>query len=215
MERRRISRELHDDLSQKVAKLQFDIETIEQKIPFADIQDERHRLQNLREQTGTLANDLRRVAHGLHPSSLDHLGLTVVLRSYTKEFSRSTGIRVQFTSRKVPRTIPPEVASCFYRIVQEALRNVGKHASEAEVNVRLWGKLNKLDLSIHDNGEGFDMESVRTKGGLGLISMQERVRLVQGTFSLKTQPGRGVQISIEAPLTFGGGISATTDSDCR
>ena len=199
-ERRRISRELHDDLSQKVAKLQFDIEILEQNVPFADTEDARKRLQSVRDQTATLANDLRRVAHGLHPSSLDHLGLTVALRSYTEEFSRSTAVQVQFTSRKVPREIPVEIASCLYRIVQEALRNVGKHASSAEVEVKLVGKPNRLDLSIRDNGEGFDMEAVRAKGGLGLISMQERVRLVQGRFSLKAEPGHGVHISVQVPL---------------
>ena len=199
-ERRRISRELHDDLSQKVAKLQFDIETLEQKVPFADTEDAKKSLRGVRDQTGTLANDLRRVAHGLHPSSLDHLGLAVALRSYAEEFSRSTAVQVQFKSRKVPRDIPAEVASCLYRIVQEALRNVGKHSSSAEVVIMLLGKPNSLDLSIHDNGMGFDSEAVRAKGGLGLISMQERVRLVQGHFSLKAQPGHGVLISVQIPL---------------
>ena len=181
-ERRRISRELHDDLSQKVAKLQFDIEILEQKVPFADTDDAKKKLRDLRDQTGTLANDLRRVAHGLHPSSLDHLGLTVALRSYTEEFSRSAAMQVQFTSRNVPRGVSTEVASCLYRIVQEALRNVGKHANSAKVEITLSGKSNRVDLSIRDNGEGFDIEAVRAKGGLGLISMQERVRLVQGQF---------------------------------
>ncbi len=199
-ERRRISRELHDDLSQKVAKLQFDIETLEQGVPFTNLAGAREKLRQVGDQAGVLANDLRRVAHGLHPSSLDHLGLTVALRSYAEEFSRSTAIPVQFTSRNVPRRIPAEVASCFYRIAQEALRNVGKHAREAAVNIVLTGSSHRLHLSIRDNGDGFDMMLARAKGGLGLISMQERVRLVQGKFSLETQPGHGVHLSVTAPL---------------
>ncbi len=199
-ERRRISRELHDDLSQKVAKLQFDIETLEQGVPFTNLAGAKEKLRHVGDQAGVLANDLRRVAHGLHPSSLDHLGLTVALRSYAEAFSRSTAIPVKFTSRNVPRRIPAEIASCFYRIVQEALRNVGKHARDAAVNIVLTGSSRRLHLSIRDNGDGFDMMLARAKGGLGLISMQERVRLVQGKFSLKTQPGHGVHLSITAPL---------------
>ena len=199
-ERQRISRELHDDLSQKVAKLQFDIETMEQKVPFPKLAEAKQRLRGLRDQVGTLADDLRRVAHGLHPSSLDHLGLVVALRSYAQEFSRSSAIPVHFTSHNVPREISMEVSSCIYRIVQEALRNVAKHAPSAAVDVTLSGSGKGLDLSLRDNGAGFDSTLVRDKGGLGLISMQERVRLVQGQFSLKTKPGHGLHISIQIPL---------------
>ena len=199
-ERRRISRELHDDLSQKLAKLQFDIETLEQKATFADVELVKGALSNVRDQTGSLANDLRRVAHGLHPSSLDHLGLGVALRSYAEEFSRSTTIPVEFTSRDLPEKIPMDVSSCLYRIVQEALRNVGKHAPQAAVTITLVGIPEGLDLLIRDTGEGFDVRPVREIRGLGLISMQERVRLVQGRFALTTSPGKGVQISIQIPL---------------
>jgi two-component system, NarL family, sensor kinase len=180
--------------------LQFDIETLEQRVPFTDLVRAKGKLRDVCEQVGTLANDLRRVAHGLHPSSLDHLGLTIALRSYAEEFSRSTAIPVQFTSRKVPRKVPAEVAICFYRIVQEALRNVGKHARTAAVKITLAGSSTRLHLSIRDNGEGFDMALARAQGGLGLISMQERVRLVQGQFSVQTQPGHGVHLSVIVPL---------------
>ena len=199
-ERRRISRELHDDLSQKVAKLQFDIETLEQKLPLADVRDAKQTLLRVRDQAAMLAGDLRRVAHGLHPSSLDHLGLAVALRSYAEEFSQSTAIPVQFTSYDIPAQIPIEVSTCLYRIVQEGLRNVGKHAPSAAVEITLAGNPDMLDLSIRDDGEAFDAEVVREKRGLGFISMQERVRLVQGEFSLEAKPGRGVHISVQVPL---------------
>jgi two-component system CheB/CheR fusion protein len=202
-ERRRISRELHDDLSQKVAKLQFDIEILEQKVPFADVDKGKQGLQDVRDQTGALADDLRRVAHGLHPSSLDHLGLAVALRSYIGEFSSSTGIPVEFMSSDVPRQIPMQVATCLYRIVQEALRNVAKHAPEASVDIVLSGTPAEIELAIMDDGDGFDSSALRVAGGLGLISMQERVRLVQGRFSLSTQPGKGVHIFIHVPLPPG------------
>ena len=198
-ERRRVSRELHDDLSQKVAKLQFDVESLEQRLP-PHLMDGKKPLLAIRDEIGTLANDLRRIAHQLHPAALDHLGLAVAIRTYSREFSEREGFPVQFTARKVPARIPPDVASSLYRIVQEALRNVAKHAGKTSVKITLAGGSKQLSLSIRDHGMGFDKHSVQHKGGLGLIGMQERVRLVRGEFSLEAQPGRGTAIMVRVPL---------------
>ena len=198
-ERRRVSRELHDDLSQKVAKLQFDVETLDQQLP-PDLMDVKLPLLAIRDEIGTLANDLRRIAHQLHPATLDHLGLAAAVRTYSQEFSEREGLPVEFTARKVPARIPPEVASSLYRIVQEALRNVAKHAGKTSVEIRLTGGSKQLSLSIRDHGVGFDIHSAQHKSGLGLIGMQERVRLVRGEFSLEAQPGRGAAIMIRVPL---------------
>jgi two-component system CheB/CheR fusion protein len=198
-ERRRVSRELHDDLSQKVAKLQFDVEMLDQQLP-PDLMDGKKRLLAIRDEIGTLSDDLRRIARQLHPAALDHLGLAIAIRSYSQEFSEREGLPVKFTARKVPARIPPEAASSLYRIVQEALRNVAKHAGQTSVEIRLTGGSKQLSLSIRDNGIGFDLHSVQHKGGLGLIGMQERVRLIRGEFSLETRPGRGAAIMIRVPL---------------
>ncbi|MEO7143019.1 MAG: chemotaxis protein CheB [Bryobacteraceae bacterium] len=198
-ERRRVSRELHDDLGQKVAKLQFDVETLEQQLP-ADPEDIRRQLRAVGDGAGLLSDDLRRVAYQLHPSKLDHLGLAVALRSHIQEFSEREGIQVSLTTRKVQDKVPPELASAFYRIIQEALRNVAKHSGKATVRITLAGGPLTLRLSIQDDGVGFDVRAVAGKGGLGLVSIEERTRLIRGKFSLKTQPGGGVQITIEAPL---------------
>ncbi len=199
-ERRRISRELRDDLSQKVAKLQFDIETLEQKIPFADIEDakkkfamparpDRHARQRF------AARRSRTPSLKFGSPRLD-CRVALVYGGVLPLDGSSGSVREPESAA----ASPPEVASCLYRIVQEALRNVGKHASNAEVEIKLLGKPDGLELSIRDNGDGLDVEAGRAKGGLGLISMHERVRLVQGRFSLKTAPGRGVLISIQVPL---------------
>jgi two-component system CheB/CheR fusion protein len=198
-ERRRLSRELHDDLSQKVAKLQFDLETLEQQLP-SDFKQWKTGLLSIRDEVGALSNDIRRIAYQLHPSSLDHLGLSVALRSLCHEFTQREKLQVKFAVRKVPGQIRPDIASSLYRVAQEALRNVAKHAGTAEVSLTLAGLPNRLSLNIRDHGAGFDARSVQGKGGLGLISMQERVRLVNGRFSLKTSPGRGVFIAIDVPL---------------
>ncbi len=197
-ERRRVSRELHDDLSQKLAKLQFDVETLEKQLP-SDLTDGKRRLQSIRDEVAVLSNDLRRIAYELHPSMLDHLGLPVALRAFSREFSEREGIPVRFKARKVPEQISPEVASALYRITQEALRNVAKHAGKTTVKITLTGGPNEVSLSIRDDGIGFDSHSVHDKRGLGLISMQERTRLLHGEFSLETSPGHGVILTIRVP----------------
>jgi two-component system CheB/CheR fusion protein len=202
-ERRRVSRELHDDLSQRIAKLQFDVETLEQRVPL-DLKSLKKRLLTIRDGVETLSNDVRRIAYELHPSALDHLGLAVALRSYVGEFTEREGIPVHLTSCKVPAKIPAEVASALFRIVQEALRNVAKHAGKTSVSIALTGGSKRLSLSIRDNGIGFNVDSVRDKGGLGLISMQERARLISADFSLETQPGRGTTITVYVPLSLQG-----------
>jgi two-component system, chemotaxis family, CheB/CheR fusion protein len=202
-ERRRVSRELHDDLSQKTAKLQFDVETLEQHLP-PDLKEVKKRLLNIRDGVETLSNDIRRIAYELHPSSLDHLGVTVALRTYVREFTEREGIPIRFTSRRVPAKIPLEITSTLYRIVQEALRNVSKHAGKTSVSIALTGGSNQLSLSIQDHGIGFDVHSLQDKGGLGLISMQERARLVRGDFSLETLPGHGATITVHVPLSSRG-----------
>jgi two-component system CheB/CheR fusion protein len=202
-ERRQVSRELHDDLSQKIAKLQFDVETLEQRLP-PDLNDAKKRLLNIRDGVESLANDVRRIAYELHPSSLDHLGITVALRTYIREFIEREGIPVRFIPRKVPAKIPADIASTLYRIVQEALRNVAKHAGKTSVRIVLTGSANQVSLSIRDSGIGFDVHSAQDKGGLGLISMQERARLVHGDFTLETLPGRGATITVQVPLASQG-----------
>ena len=202
-ERRRVSRELHDDLSQKMAKLQFDLERLEQHLP-PNLKEVKKRLAIVRGGVEALSNDVRRIAYELHPAALDHLGLAVALRSYVREFSEREKIPVVFAPRKVPSRIPTEVGSALYRIVQESLRNIVKHAGKASVKIALTGGSNQLSLSIRDNGTGFDARSAQGKGGLGLISMQERTRLIHGDFSLETLPGRGVTIKIRVPLSSKG-----------
>jgi signal transduction histidine kinase len=186
-------------LSQKVAKLQFDVETLEQQLP-PDLMDAKRRLLAIRDEIETLSNDLRRIAYQLHPSALDHLGLAIAIRTFSQEFSEREGLPIQFTTRNVPARIPSEVASSLYRIIQEALRNIAKHAGKTSVKIRLFGQSKQLSLIIRDHGVGFDIHSVRNKGGLGLISMQERVRLVRGEFSLETRPGHGAAVMIRVPL---------------
>ena len=198
-ERRRLSRELHDDLSQNVTALQFDIEALMKTLP-STVECGKEKLNAIRNSAGQLANDLRRIAHGLHPATIEVLGLAGAVRAYVEEFSQRSGIEVGLSVSDVPSKIAPELAGSFYRIVQEALRNIAKHASGSAVEIRLAGDQSRLILSIRDKGPGFDRDAVRGRGGLGLVSMEERARLVNARFQLDTSPGHGVSITVSAPL---------------
>jgi signal transduction histidine kinase len=198
-ERRRVSRELHDDISQNMATLQFDIEALEQTLP-PSLESEKQTLLAIRDTAAQLSNDLRRMAHALHPSTLDLLGLTVALSAYAREFSRRTAIPVEFSASGAPAEVAPEIASSFYRIAQEALRNIARHAAGSAAQIRLTGDDSRLTLAIQDSGPGFDREAMRGQGGLGLVSMEERARLIHASFQLQTAPGRGVAITVSAPL---------------
>jgi signal transduction histidine kinase len=197
-ERRRVSRELHDDVSQDVVKLQFDIEALEQALP-PERTREKQGLMAVRDDAARLSNDLRRIAYVLHPSTLDNLGLMGALSAYATEFSKRTGIPVEFTTSGVPEIIPQGIASAFYRITQEALRNIVRHSGAASF-LRLTGENSCLILAIHDKGPGFDRQAVRGQGGLGLVSMEERARLIGAGFQLATAPGEGVSITLSAPM---------------
>ena len=198
-ERRRVSRELHDDLSQQVAMLEFDVERMEQKLP-ATTADLRTQLREIRNRVGSLSNDLRRIAYELHPSVLDHLGLAVALRSYSGEFSRREQMPVTFTCRRLPVAVPQAVSVCLYRVAQEAFRNIGKHAGKSPVKLSLICKGQQLHMTVRDSGAGFDPASARGNGGLGIVSMHERVRLVHGSFAIQSSPGNGTVLTVKVPL---------------
>jgi two-component system CheB/CheR fusion protein len=121
------------------------------------------------------------------------------LSAYVAEFSKRTGIPVEFTASGVPEIIPQEIATAFYRITQEALRNIVRHSGAAS-SLRLTGENSRLTLAIHDNGPGFDRQAVRGQGGLGLVSMEERARLIGASFQIDTAPGEGVSITLSASL---------------
>ncbi|MFO0575461.1 MAG: CheR family methyltransferase [Polyangia bacterium] len=195
-ERRRVSRELHDDLAQKVALLEMNIERLHQQAGAPAL---RTAIALLRTQIAELSDDLRRIAYQLHPAMLDDLGLSFALKSLVEEFGRREGVPVTFTCRDQPKTLPPLIAGSLYRIAQEALRNIAKHAGKAPVRVQLVGTPRELRLQIQDQGRGFEPGEARVRGGMGILNMEERARLCGGTFRLKSRPGEGVTITVRVP----------------
>ena len=209
-ERRRVSQELHDDISQRLAALSIQVAVLHQAHGISP--DElRSKLGELQKQMEVLSEDLRRTARNLHPFTLTHLGLGEALRSYCAEFSNLRQFKVRFTTRALPDTIPPGVALCVYRVVQEALGNVSKHSGAARAEVSISGNNNALRVAIRDDGHGFNLDDAKGKG-LGLISMEERVRHLGGTFAISPKRGDGTRIEIRIPLEINPAAVATESS---
>lgn len=200
-ERRRVSRELHDDLAQKVALLDLDTERLSQSLA-EPVPRLRRQLDELRQHITELAVDLRRIAYQLHPTILDDLGLAFALKQLSEEFGRREDMPVRFTSRGTPQA-SPVVGGALYRITQEALRNIAKHAGKTQVNVSLAATPQELRLQIRDHGNGFVPGEARGRG-MGILNMEERARLAGGSFSLKAFPGKGVSIMVRVPIPQSG-----------
>lgn len=197
-ERKRLSRELHDDLNQRIAILAMEVDALARDLPSSPEQVQRQ-LRSLQDRLAGLSEDLRRVAYQLRPSILDDLGLPAALRVLCDDFAGEK-LEVQFASRGVPGRLPPDAALCLYRVAQEALHNVARHADARHVRINLTRTAGALLLTIRDDGRGFDRRQVRGKGGLGIVGMEERVRLVGGLLSIRSRPGWGAVISVRIPL---------------
>jgi signal transduction histidine kinase len=197
-ERRRIAREMHDDWTQRLAVLGIDAAKLEKHVGAPE--KALPLLRTMREQLMSLSEDVHDLSRQLHPSILDDLGLVEALRSECAAFTRREGIGVDYRPEKMPASLPNDIALCVYRVAQEALRNVAKYARVKEATVTLVAVGPELSLRIQDRGAGFDPESVHSKRGLGLSSMAERMRLVQGKLSLTSAPGRGTTIEVRVPL---------------
>jgi len=199
-ERRRIGRELHDGLNQQLAMFAVELGLLARQTP-AGSPELLESILNLRHRAEGLSNDLRLITHQLHPAALEHLGLISALRSLCGEFSRHEKIRVWFSVEKEMGRVPSEIAICLYRIAQEALRNVVKHSGSSVAWVKITKSREEFQLSIEDKGIGFKFRTNPT-AGLGLVSMQERVQIVQGRINIQSAPGEGTMIRVYVPITW-------------
>jgi PAS domain S-box-containing protein len=198
-ERARIARELHDDMSQQMALLQIHLEQFEQDT--AGLSSEaRQQLHKIAEIATEVSSNIHDLSHQLHPAKVNILGLVASLGGLCREFSEQHNLQVQFVHNDIPGRPPQDVTLCLYRIVQEALRNVVKHSGVAEAKVELSGHDDGIDLCISDSGAGFSPESAKGDAGLGLISMRERLRLVQGHLSIESEPSHGTRIRVRISL---------------
>jgi signal transduction histidine kinase len=202
-ERQRIARELHDDLNQGLALLSIELELLGQVPPETAIRLT-ERLNELSARVKQLSSAVHDLAHNLHPSKLDQLGLVASVRGLCKEYVQVHGMLVEFTDQQMPPSIPDDAALCLYRITQEALRNVIKHSGARHARVELNGGEDGVWLRIVDDGVGFDLQARDGKEGLGLVSMRERLHLVGGAIFIVSRPSGGTRIDVHVPLSAHG-----------
>jgi len=200
-ERRRIARELHDDVNQRLALLAIEMG----KITFASAtmaSQAAETVQSLAQQLAKISDDVRHIAYQFHPSILDDLGLTAALQQMTNEWSIKTGVKVVVVQEEeMARLLPRNISSCLYRVTQESLANIMKHARATRVEVELTCDTEEVTLSIYDNGAGFNLKEIQARHpGLGLVNMRERVRSVRGQIELNSKPGLGTHITVQIPL---------------
>jgi signal transduction histidine kinase len=211
-ERTRIARELHDDINQQLAALSIALSGLKRRLP-ADAADVDNALARLQQRTMTLADDIRHLSHELHPGVLQHAGLVAALKAHCAEFGSQHDIEVTLSVAAALDAIPQDIALCLYRVAQEALRNVAAHAGARQAHVALSRPADGLELTITDDGQGFDLAEVQRGGGLGLISLHERVHLVGGSVRIDTQRQRGTELRVQVPL--GGQKDAPRDTTTR
>jgi PAS domain S-box-containing protein len=197
-ERRRLARELHDDLTQRLAILAIDIGKLEAQVT-SDTNTFTPKLKDIKQRIIDLSADVHDISRQLHPSIIDDLGLRQAIQSECTNFTKREGISINYISKDIPSKIPKQISVCLFRVVQEGLRNIAKHAKVKQANVSLLNDNNDIILTIEDSGKGFDINKDH-KTGLGLVSMQERVYLIRGSFSVESEPGRGTKIKVTAPL---------------
>jgi signal transduction histidine kinase len=194
IERARIARELHDDLSQKVALLAIDIN----QIALSDAPGVRARANIMAERAAEIATDLHNLSYELHPAKLQILGLVPATQLLCRDLAAHHRVSIDFVHDRVSSNVPPEPALCLFRIAQEALQNVVKHSGARNASVRLTGSAGSLQLDISDPGSGFDMSKLGD--GMGLLSMRERVNFLGGGITIWSKPGMGTRITVQIPV---------------
>lgn len=202
-DRRRISRDLHDDINQRLAMLSMDLRRMEKDLS-SDPEQFRDEIRRVSEHLTAVSDDVRKMAYRFHPSILDDLGLVKAVRRLVDDFSARTGIASSYVHKDPFAVLPTELTICLYRVVQESLSNIARHAQASQVEIELICEEDAVSLSVRDNGVGFDIGRMAHTGGhLGLLSMRERVRLAKGTLEVESALMQGTQIRVEILLGSG------------
>lgn len=197
-ERSAIARELHDDIGQSLALLKMRLGGLKQLVMMHP--DERVQIEGIAALADKIARDVQTLSRGLHPSALELLGVQAAVEQLCREFEEHASIEVNCKLGTLPSQLPKQVSSTIYRIVQECLRNVVKHSNATIVTVRLSADDSQIRLEIVDNGAGFDPSARENLNGLGLASMRQRLRLLDGRFSIFSTPGKGTRVEAMVPI---------------
>ena len=198
-ERTWIARELHDDINQRMALLTIELDRWNQQPPPPAVEFHDH-IHHAIQRLSDIAQDIQALSHRLHSSKLEYLGLVVAAKSFCNELSEQQKVEIDFGHTAVPRRVPKEISLCLFRVLQETLQNAVKHSGTRHFKVELCGTEREIQLTVSDLGVGFDPQDALHRRGIGLISMWERIQLVSGEFSIKSQPGGGTTIHARVPL---------------
>ena len=196
-ERKRIARDLHDDVVQRIALLAIELERLEHA-PFSP--DFGKHIAVIHDRAMKLSTDVQGMSHQLHSSKLEYLGLATAVRSFCREFGQSHQIEVDFEASNLPDSVPMEGSVALFRVLQESLHNAAKYSGVKHFEVELWADQKQVHLTISDFGAGFDVEAAMKGAGLGLLSMQERLKLVNGDVVISSQPSHGTIVHARVPL---------------
>jgi signal transduction histidine kinase len=198
-ERTRIALELHDDVGQRLSLLAVHLDRLKQSRP-TSAAELGLQIEEVRKQIDDLACDVQALSHQLHSPKLDYLGLAAAAASFCRELSDRHGMEIEFHSENIPKELPKEISLCLFRVLQEALQNAIKHSGSRQFHTSLTGGANEIELTVHDSGVGFEPEEAIKGRGLGLTSMKERLKLVQGKLSIDSKPQRGTTIHARVPV---------------
>jgi PAS domain S-box-containing protein len=198
-ERTWIARELHDDIVQRVALVSVELEQCGQHVADATPGAHDH-IRHAREVLSGLGKDIHALSHRLHSSKLEYLGLVNAAKSFCRELSEQRNVRIEFKHSDMPAAVPKEISLCLFRVLQEALQNAVRHSGAQDFAVEVHGAQAGISLTVSDSGTGFDWRHAINGRGLGLISMRERLRLVNGVLSIQSERGRGTTVLARVPL---------------
>ena len=198
-ERTRIARELHDDIIQRIALLAMELTTWSKHVPEGAV-DLLDRIHDSKKRLWEMSTDIQALSHRLHSSKLEILGLVSAAKTFCMELSEKHEIQVEFVHSDIPRAIPSSVSLCLFRVLQQALQNAVKHSGSSHVKVELRGRPDEIQLMVSDSGIGFDPKEAINSKGIGLITMQERLGLANGQFSITSAPGNGTKIYASVPF---------------
>ncbi len=201
-ERAWIARELHDDIVQRIALLAVKLDGWDREVPQSAPEVHEY-IRLARRDLSEIMEGIRVLTHRLHSSKLDYMGLAAAARSFCQEISERQGVKIDFIQTGIPHEMPKEIALCLFRVLQEALQNAIKHSGVKYFRVELRGTSDEIQLSVSDSGLGFNPAGGASREGLGLISMQERMHLIDGEFLVHSEPNRGTKIYACAPLRGG------------
>jgi signal transduction histidine kinase len=198
-ERQRIAREIHDDLGNRIALLAFSIRRV-MNTPRVTSASDRNEVGRVIDGITDLSNALRNLAHCLHPPLLKYSGICAALKTLCQEFGRTQGINIEVVVPSETPALPDDVGLCIFRISQECLQNIAKHSGAQTASVVLERTAKQIRLKVSDTGRGFDEFEATQKGGLGLLSIEERAMCIRGRLEVNSAPGAGTEICVTIPL---------------